>query len=103
MDVAERFQQETEPYLSRPGVTRSTMMGFPCVRFNGKFFASFNRKTGNLLVKLPAARVDQLTEEGRGVPFSPAGRRFREWVGIAGDDGENWSSLLDEALQFAGS
>jgi len=29
-------------------VTRSTMMGFPCLRVDGKFFACVERATGNL-------------------------------------------------------
>lgn len=103
MDVAERYQRETEPYLAHPGVARSTMMGFPCMRVEGTFFASFDRKTGNLLVKLPAARVEQLIEAGRGEPFAPAGRTFREWVAIPANDDQSWAPLLDEALSFAES
>ena len=38
--------------------------------------------TGDLLVKLPEARVDELVAAGRADPFAPAGRRFREWAAI---------------------
>lgn len=100
MDAAGQFKSETEPLLARPGVTRSTMMGFPCVRVDGKFFASFDHKTGHLLVKVPAARVDQLVEQGDGVSFSPAGKRFREWVGIPLEDHARWPAMLEEALAF---
>ena len=39
----ERFWELAEPLLARPDVTRSTMMGFPCLRVRGQFFASTDR------------------------------------------------------------
>jgi hypothetical protein len=54
-----------EPILARAGVTRATMMGLPCLCIDGQFFGSFDRRTGDLLVKLPEGRVDQLVDEGR--------------------------------------
>jgi len=33
------------------------MMGLPCLRLDGAFFASCDRRTGDLLVKLPEAHV----------------------------------------------
>jgi hypothetical protein len=81
-------------------VTRSTMMGLPCLRVDGRFFASFEPRTNSLVVKLPAARVDQLIESGHAEPFAPAGRRFREWAAIDPSRLGDWSSLLDEALAF---
>ncbi|HEX9834044.1 MAG TPA: hypothetical protein VGA66_13380, partial [Mycobacterium sp.] len=68
-----RFWSFAEPLLAAPFVTRSTMMGFPCLRVDGRFFASFDRQTGALVVKLPAARVDELIETGNAEPFAPAG------------------------------
>lgn len=62
-----------EPLLDLPNVTRSTMMGLPCLRVDGAFFASWDRNTGALLVKLPAARVDELVAAGRAEPFAPIG------------------------------
>jgi hypothetical protein len=76
------------------------MMGFPCLRVDGKFFASFDRASGDLLVKVPAKRVDQLIAQGEGLAFAPAGRRFKEWVGIPLDAGDRWPAFLEEALQF---
>lgn len=95
-----RFWALAEPMLTRAGVTRSTMMGLPCLRIGGQFFASFDRRTGDLLVKLPEDRVDQLVEAGRAHPFAPAGRRFREWAAIGPTRRRSWSGLLEEALAF---
>ena len=96
-----RFWDLAQPLLGRPEVTRSTMMGLPCLRWSGDFFASCDRRTGDLLVKLPEVRVDELVARGRANPFAPAGRRFREWAAIPEDRGRTWKRLLDEALQFA--
>ncbi len=47
------------------------MMGFPCLRFAGAFFASCDHRTGDLIVKLSRDRVAQLIAEGIGKPFAP--------------------------------
>lgn len=96
----ERFWDLTEPLLARPEVTRSTMMGLPCVRVNGQFFASTDARTGDLLVKLPADRVVELVAAGRAHPFAPAGRTFREWAAVPYERRRAWKGLLAEALDF---
>ncbi|OSC43127.1 hypothetical protein [Mycobacterium decipiens] len=85
---------------NQPGVASGTMMGFPCLRVDGAFFASCDRRTGDLVVKLPRHRVEQLIEAGQGKPFAPAGRTFREWVLIDARDEVRWAALIDEARQF---
>jgi hypothetical protein len=96
----EKFWDLAEPLLGRTDVTQSTMMGFPCLRIRGQFFASTDRATGALLVKLPEARVDELVDAGRAESFAPAGRRFREWASIPYERSRTWKRLLDEALDF---
>lgn len=96
-----KFAALAAPLLDRPGVERSTMMGLPCLRLNGAFFASCDRRTGDLLVKLPEARVDELVDTGRAHAFAPAGRRFRQWAAIPLKRGRSWQRLLDEAVAFA--
>ena len=79
-DVAsgeQRFWLLAEPLLAHAGVERSTMMGLPCLRLHGAFFAGCDRRIGHLVVKLPQTRVDDLIDSGRAQPFAPAGRRFR--------------------------
>lgn len=95
-----RFWALAMPLLGRAGVTRSTMMGLPCLRVDGAFFASFDRRTGDLLVKLPEARVDQLVATGRAHAFAPAGRRFREWAAVPQVRRRAWTALIEEALEF---
>lgn len=98
----ELFWDLVEP-LYDAHVTRSTMMGFPCVRFDGAFFASLDHRSGDLIVKLPKGRVAELIEDGAGVPFAPAGRTFKEWVSIPTEDGNTWSALIAEAQAFVAS
>jgi hypothetical protein len=100
-DAEDHFWQLAEPLLARPGVTRSTMMGLPCLRLGGAFFASCDRRTGDLLVKLPEARVGDLVEAGTAHAFAPAGRRFRQWAAIPPEHLSDWKPLLDEATRFA--
>jgi hypothetical protein len=94
------FWALAQTLLNADTVTRSTMMGFPCLRVNGLFFASFDPRTNSLVIKLPAARVDELIESDQGAPFAPAGRRFREWVAINPSRSRLWPAFLNEARAF---
>ena len=73
MTAEELFWDLVEPMYADPAVQRSTMMGLPCVRLDGRFFASLDRRTGALLVKLSAERVRQLIDAGHGQPFAQQG------------------------------
>lgn len=101
MTAEELFWELIEPMYADAAVRRSTMMGLPCVRLDGRFFASLDRRSGTLLVKLPAQRVRQLIDTGHGQPFAPAGRAFREWVSITAPDRYRWQRLLTEARDYA--
>lgn len=92
------WEKVASPLRDLPGVTSSTMMGLPCLRLSGAFFASWDRRTGDLLVKLPAARVTDLVDAGHAHPFAPAGRRFREWAAVPSGAPTTWEALLDEAF-----
>jgi hypothetical protein len=95
----ERFWRLANPLLRQAGVTRSTMMGYPCLRLDGDFFACCDRRTGHLVVKLDEARVTELIDADRAEPFAPNGRVFREWVSIPDRFSRTWPTLLDEALR----
>jgi hypothetical protein len=95
------FWRHATRLLDEPGVTTSTMMGLPCLRFEGDFFACCDRRTGDLVVKLDAPRVAMLVAAGRARPFAPAGRQFREWATIPVDARRSWPRRLDEALSIA--
>ncbi|MPZ82362.1 MAG: hypothetical protein GEV28_18965 [Actinophytocola sp.] len=88
------FHEMSAGALARPDVATGTMMGFPCLRVSGSFFASSDHRTGDLIVKLSRGRVEQLIADGVGKPFAPAGRVFREWVLIADRDEHLWTMLI---------
>jgi hypothetical protein len=97
---ADFFHEMSAEALARPDVETGTMMGFPCLRVAGAFFASCDHRTGDLIVKLPRDRVAQLIADGVGKPFAPACRTFREWVLIDDRDATRWTALIDEARVF---
>lgn len=94
------FWQLADRFLKEPGVTRSTMMGYPCLRTDSAFFACIERRTGHLIVKLPRSRVQAAVSSGEALPFAPNGRVFREWAAFPVPDGREWAALLDEARSF---
>ncbi len=93
------FWELAEPLLAN-GAEKSTMMGHPCLRIDGEFFASLERRTGDLIVKLPADRVNEMIDDGSAEPFAPAGRRFKEWALITDRDEPKWEALLAAAIAF---
>jgi hypothetical protein len=95
------FWELAQHLLAEPGITRSTMMGYPCLRANGAFFACVERTTGHLVVKLSAHRVSKLVATGQALPFAPNGRTFREWAAFPVADPGEWRALLAEAREFA--
>ncbi len=81
-------------FLAEPGVTEGQMFGNPVLKVGGKVFAGLWEE--QLVVKVPAARVQELIASGKGSPFAPMeGRTMKEWV-LVGDDEE----LAAEALAF---
>lgn len=98
--TSDLFTDLSTSALTHPDVTTGTMMGFPCLRMAGAFFASCDPRTGDLVVKLPRERVEQLVAAGAGKPFAPSGRTFREWVVIDTRDEARWAELIEEARTF---
>ena len=96
------WMELAQELLAEPGVTQGTMMGYPCLRANGAFFACVERTTGHLIVKLPADRVSELTATGQALAFTPNGRTFREWAAFPVADPAEWRALLAEARAFVG-
>jgi len=65
---------------------------------NGKIFAMLVR--GNLVVKLPKQRVDELVAARAGAYFDPGhGRLMKQWIAIPAGKGD-WVELAREAHRF---
>ena len=101
-DETSFFWSLADPLLTEERITQGSIMGFPCLRIDGDFFATCEHRSGDLVVKLPAERVQELIDDGTGQAFSPAGRRFREWVRIPERDAKLWRKLMKEARSFVG-
>ena len=85
-----------------PRAEEGTIMGGRCARVGGEFLALVDFKGSGLVVKLPKNRVDALIAQGRGQPFAPAGKVFKNWVSIPKRDRRVWRALLQEGVVFVG-
>ena len=103
MSAEPRFQQLAAALLPDPEVTEATGFGAtPGMRVKGKIFAMLAK--GELVVKLPKERVDELVASEAGTHFDPGhGRLMKEWASVPEDSAEDWERLAREALQFVGS
>jgi len=95
-ELAEEIQSED----SR--VVEGTIMNGRCLRVGKEFLALADYKGSGLVVKLPAARVAELIEQGKGQPFAPAQKVFKEWLSVPKPDRRLWRDLLREGVEFGG-
>jgi hypothetical protein len=97
------WELATELAAADPRIVDSTIMNGPCLRVGKEFLALVDFKGSGLVVKLPRARVAELIESGKGQPFAPAGRVFKEWLSVPKPDRRRWRSLLREGVEFVGA
>ena len=95
------FWDLAQPLMAAGKADEGVLMRSRCLRVKGEFMAMPEYRSGDLIVKLPAGRVEELIDSGVGKPFAPAGRVFSEWVQVTGRDGPQWAELMDEAHDFA--
>jgi hypothetical protein len=95
------FSALSADFIAQGLATRGTMMGHPCLRANGAYFASGGHAGDALVVKLPEARVQEEIAAGRGVPFAPTGGTpFKQWLEVTDPSSSVARELLFEALEF---
>jgi hypothetical protein len=102
-DPEARFEAVVERYAADPRVTSGTGFGSsPGRRVDGRIFAMLVR--GELVVKLPRQRVDDLIASGTARWFDAGkGRPMREWASITTTNADVWPELVAEAYAFVGS
>ncbi|HWD04131.1 MAG TPA: hypothetical protein VG674_16960 [Amycolatopsis sp.] len=106
MSPEDRFEDLVDEVLSEgvPGVEPPHLghgFGSRALRVDKRIFAMCVR--GQLVVKLPKARVDELVAEGWGVRFDAnKGTPMKEWLTVAEDAPLDWVALAREALAFVG-
>ena len=88
--------------LAKRGVTGGTGFGTnEGLRVSGKIFAMLVR--GELVVKLPRDRVDELVDAGAARRFDAGkGRPMREWASVPLGASRRWRGLVKEARTFVG-
>jgi hypothetical protein len=99
-DFAAIFADVTRQLLTEyTGDEQGRMLHSPGLKAGGKFYGFAT--ADDLVVKIPAARVQELVASGQGLPCSPRpGRPMREWVRIPGPDEESCLAFLLEARAF---
>jgi TfoX/Sxy family transcriptional regulator of competence genes len=97
--VATMLAEGDATYGNAGGAQRA--FGSTSLKTGGKIFAML--VNDRLVVKLPAARVEELVGQGVGERFDPGhGRIQKEWLSVSGDDPEQWRSLATESEAFVG-
>ncbi|MDD9946213.1 MAG: hypothetical protein OXU20_34535 [Myxococcales bacterium] len=81
-----------------PRVVEGTIMNGRCLRVDKEFLALVDYKGSGLVVKLPRSRVSELIDQGKGQPFAPAGKVFKEWLSVPTPDRRRWRALLREGI-----
>jgi hypothetical protein len=100
-DPGPLFERVAERLLAADGgVERGKIMNAIGLKTGGKFFAFVSR--GVLVLKLPAARVDELVAAGAQRFDAGKGRPMREWVEASPADEAECAALVDEARAFVG-
>jgi TfoX/Sxy family transcriptional regulator of competence genes len=88
--------------LAKRGVTSGTGFGTnEGLRVSGRIFAMLVR--GELVVKLPRDRVDELVDAGAARRFDAGkGRPMKEWASVPASSSRRWKRLVEEARTFVG-
>ncbi|WP_372670379.1 hypothetical protein [Amycolatopsis kentuckyensis] len=104
MSPEEKFEDLVDEFTGRPGITppgATGGFGRTALRAHGQIFAMFVR--GQLVLKLPRPRVDELVAGGHGVRFDAnKGTPMKEWLALDTGSTQPWSALAEEALEFVG-
>ena len=101
--VKERYLAVVDELVGIDGVTPppgGSGFGRGSLKYQGRIFAMLVR--GQLVVKLPEARVADLITAGEGTAFDAnKGTPMREWLSVGSRSPLDWLSLATEALDFA--
>lgn len=97
--ITPEFQKVVSMFADHRDVKFGRMFSSSSVlNVNGKIFAMFRK--GDLVVKLPRDRVDELIDARKGTRFDPGhGRIMKEWIVIPVKK-EDWQKLSKEAYTF---
>jgi hypothetical protein len=100
-DADAAFAEVVACLAAEPNVQEGTGFHNPGLKAGGKIFAMLVR--GELVVKLPADRCDEILATRAAARFVIGRRTMREWVAIEHRDARHWVDVAEEALAFARS
>jgi hypothetical protein len=83
------------------GVSLSTMMKTPCLRYEGEFMTMMFEQENALIIKVSPKRVDELISTGIGREFNFTKKRFKEWILISLESESEYEALIYESLDYA--
>jgi len=103
MSAETKYAELVDAISKRSGVTRvSEGKGFGSsgqLKVDGRIFAMLVR--GELVLKLPRGRVDELVARREGVHFDAGkGKPMREWFVLSPTSRQRWLPLAEEAFDF---
>lgn len=99
-NVSQSFARVVQAFARDARVTRGGRgFGANALKVDGKIFAMIS-SAEQFVVKLPAARVDEMVRSGMGRHFDARrGKRMKEWLALDGREQE-WLTLALEACRF---
>lgn len=98
---AKLFQDLVDIYRqTNPSVERVKLFGFDCLRTAGKVFAKLHN--GQLVMKLPAARITALMMAGHLRPYERGRTEMKEWAVVATTQRKLVFALSEESRSFVG-
>jgi TfoX/Sxy family transcriptional regulator of competence genes len=101
-DVAELFAAVSARLLEQKGIEQARMMNAVGLKTAGKFFAFV--RNGELVVKLPRERVDELVASGEGGHFDRGqGKPMKEWATLRPPTAAACEAYVEEARRFVAS
>jgi len=107
MAAAENAEARFERLAKLLGVTEVTKPAHPTnpQRMNKTTFTVHNKMfawldKNKLVLKLPAARVDELVSKGKGATHRVGGKPMKEYVEVIGTSDKTWLDLAKESLAY---
>lgn len=93
------YAQIVDHFASKTGVEKGRMFGADGLKVTGKVFAM--EVKGQLVVKLPANRANELVAAGDARLFDPGhGRLMKEWVEVDLGSKASWLLLAEASFAF---
>ncbi|WP_248243371.1 TfoX/Sxy family protein [Microbacterium kunmingense] len=93
------FDPIAERYVAHDGVDIGPIFGSEGLRIRGKIFA-FLSFDGQLIVKVPAERANELVETTPARRMVMREREMKEWLFFEQTDAALWPAAVDEAFAY---